>query len=340
MGTRAYIMRRLALIVLVLIGVSAITFTLARVVPSDPAARYVGPHPKPEQIEKARIKLGLDKPLYIQYFYYMRDLLHGDLGTSIYTHQPVLNDISSRLPATLELITTAILIALIVGVPLGVISAQKRDTLVDHASRLISVAGVSTPAFFLGILFQLLFFRQLGLLPLNGRVDAYVTVYHPVQEITGFYLIDTLFTGNWPALTSSFLHIILPALALATPSVGLFTRMTRSTMLEVLGEDYIRTAKACGLPERTINYLYALRNAVGPTLTVAGLSFAYMLTSVFFVEVIFSWPGLGTYAAQSLLANDYPAIMGVTLVVAMFYVFINLFIDLLQSVLDPRIVLR
>lgn len=340
MGTRDYIVRRLLLIVVMIIGISVITFTLARVVPSDPAALYLGGHPTKEQIEKVRVELGLDKPLYIQYFYYMRDLLHGDLGTSLYTHRPVLVDISRRLPASLELIITAILIALIIGVPLGVISARKRDILTDHASRLISVAGVSIPAFFLGILFQLLFFRYLGLLPLNGRVDTYVTVFHPVQQITGFYLIDTLITGNWPALKSSFLHIILPALTLAAYPTGLFTRMTRSTMLEILGEDYIKTAKASGLPERTINYVYALKNAVGPTLTVAGLSFAYMLTSTFFVEVIFSWPGLGTYAAQSILANDYPAIMGVTLVVAIFYVFINLLTDLLQAVLDPRIVLR
>jgi peptide/nickel transport system permease protein len=324
----------------VIIGISVITFVLTRVVPSDPAALYVGPHPTKEQLEMVREKLGLNQPLYIQYFYYMKNLFLGDLGTSLYTHRPVLFDISRRLPASLELIITALLISLIIGVPLGVLSAQKKDRPIDHVSRLISVAGVSVPAFFLGILFQLLFFRQLGWLPLNSRVDAYVTVYHPIQEITGFYLIDTLITGNWPALQNSLLHIILPAFALAAYPTGLFVRMTRSTMLEVLGEDYIRSAKASGLPKRTVYYVYALKNALGPTLTEAGLCLAYMLTSTFFVEVIFSWPGLGTYTAQSILSNDYPAIMGVTLVITLFYVFINLFIDLLQAIIDPRIVLK
>jgi len=339
-GTRDYIIRRLLLTVLVIIGISVITFILTHVVPSDPAALYVGPHPTKEQLEMVREKLGLNQPLYIQYFYYVRSLLQGDLGTSLYTHRPVLFDISRRLSASLELIVMSLIISLIIGVPLGVISAQKKDRLIDHVSRVISVAGVSIPAFFLGILFQLLFFRHLGWFPLNLRVDAYITIYHPIQEITGFHLLDTLITGNWPAFQNSVMHIVLPALALAAYPTGLFTRITRSTMLEVLGEDYIRSAKASGLSRWTIYYVYALRNAVSPTLTEAGLCLAYMLSSTFFVEIIFSWPGLGTYAAQSILANDYPAIMGVTLVITLFYVFINLFVDLLQAIIDPRIVLR
>lgn len=334
-----YVIRRLALAVLVLVSVSVITFLIARVVPSDPAAAWVGPRPTPEQIAQARRELGLDKPLYVQYLRYVRALLRGDLGVSVKTHQPILRDLKTYLPATLELVLFGMLMAITIGIPLGVLSGAKRNGLLDHSSRLVAIAGVSMPTFWLGLLLQLLFFGKLGWLPLGGRVDRSISLYNPVQQITGFYLIDTVLTGNWVALQDSLVHLVLPAFTLATYAIGLTIRMTRSTMIEVLEEKYIVAARAAGLPERTILFRLALKNAIIPTLTVLGLSFVYSLTGAILVEVIFSWPGLGTYVTNAILNVDFPVIMAVTLVVTVFYVFINLFLDLLQAALDPRVTL-
>ena len=334
-----YIVRRLALAVLVLFSVSVITFIIARVVPSDPAAAWVGPRPTQEQIAQARRELGLDKPLYVQYLRYVSSLLRGDLGVSVKTHQPILQDLKTYLPATMELVLFGMLMAITIGIPLGVLSGAKRNSLLDHASRLVAIAGVSMPTFWLGLLLQLLFFGKLGWLPLGGRVDRSISLYSPVQQITGFYLIDTVLTGNWVALKDSLIHLILPAFTLATYAIGLSIRMTRSTMIEVLGEKYIMAARAAGLPERTILFRLALKNAIIPTLTVLGLSFVYSLTGAILVEVIFSWPGLGTYVTNAILNVDFPVIMAITLVVTVFYVFINLFLDLLQAALDPRVTL-
>lgn len=305
--------------------------------PADPAALYVGPRARPEQIEIARKLLGLDKPLYIQYLIYLQDLFHGNLGISIRTKQPVLQDVLGVLPATLELITVSIIIAILIGVPLGILSAKRKDTITDHVSRVVTVAGVSIPAFWLGLLLQVFFFRWLKILPIAGRIDTTLRLVNPIHAITGLYLIDSLLTGNWPGFVSSLQHIILPALTLAAYSIGLIARMTRSSMLEVLGENYIRTAKAWGFPDRLIYYVYALKNAIGPTLTVIGLSFAFMLTGTFYVELIFGWPGLGTYAGMALLSLDFPVIMAITLLGGCAYVIINLLLDLLQTYLDPRI---
>ncbi|MDH7484760.1 MAG: ABC transporter permease [Anaerolineae bacterium] len=334
-----YVIRRLALAVLVLVSVSVITFLIARVVPSDPAAAWVGPRPTPEQIAQARRELGLDKPLYVQYLRYVRALLRGDLGVSVKTHQPILRDLKTYLPATMELVLFGMLMAITIGIPLGVLSGAKRNGLLDHSSRLVAIAGVSMPTFWLGLLLQLLFFGKLGWLPLGGRVDRSISLYNPVQQITGFYLVDTVLTGNWVALKDSLVHLILPAFTLATYAIGLTIRMTRSTMIEVLEEKYIVAARAAGLPERTILFRLALKNAIIPTLTVLGLSFVYSLTGAILVEVIFSWPGLGTYVTNAILNVDFPVIMAVTLVVTVFYVFINLFLDLLQAALDPRVTL-
>ena len=335
-----YILRRLALALLVLFSVSVITFFISRVVPSDPAALWVGPRPTKEQIAEARIKLGLDKPLYIQYLRYVNDLLHGDLGVSVKTHQPIVRDLKSYLPATLELVIAGMIMAIGIGIPLGVLSGARRNSLLDHSSRLIAIAGVSMPTFWLGLLLQLLFFGRLGLLPLGGRVSTEIALDHPVQQITGFYVLDTLITGNWAAFRDVLVHLILPAFTLATYAIGLSIRMTRSTIVEVLSEKYIAAARAAGLPERTILFRLALKNAIVPTLTVLGLSFVYSLTGAILVEVIFSWPGLGTYVTNAILNVDFPVIMAVTLVVTVFYVFVNLFLDLLQAALDPRVMLE
>jgi peptide/nickel transport system permease protein len=333
----SYITRRALLSLLVIFGVSVFTFLLTWVVPSNPAMRWVGPRAKPEQIAKARIELGLDKPVYIRYYKYITNFIQGDWGVSIRTHQPVLKDIMTYLPASLELIIFGMFIAVIIGVPLGIISAAKNGTIIDHLSRTFSIAGVALPTFWLGMILQLIFFKQLGLLPLGERIDTLTMLIHPVKHLTGFYLIDSLITGNFTAFKSALSHIILPAVTLSAYPLGLSVRMTRATMLEVLNEDYIRTARAHGLGEVKILCVYALRNAIGPVLTVLALSFAYSLAGTFLIESVFSWPGLGNYAAKAIISVDYPAIMGITLLVALSYVILNFIVDIALAFLDPRI---
>lgn len=335
-----YIARRLAMAVLVLVSVSVITFFIARVIPSDPAAAWVGPHPTHEQIEQARRELGLDRPLYEQYLRYMGGLLHGDLGTSVKTHQPIASDIKVFLPATMELVLAGMVMAVVIGIPLGVLSGANKGSILDHLTRLVSIAGVSMPTFWLGLLLQLLFFGRLGILPLGSRLSTEVSLYSPVDTITGFYIVDSLVTGNLVAFRDALLHIILPAFTLGTFAIGLTIRMTRSTMIEVLNEKYILAARVAGIPERDVLFVLALKNAIIPTITVLGLSFVYSLTGAILVEVIFSWPGLGTYVTDAVLSIDFPVIVSVTLVVTVFYVFINLFLDILQSILDPRVTLQ
>lgn len=323
-----------------MIGVSVITFFLARVIPSDAAALYIGPKARADDIERVRKQLGLDKPLPAQYAIYMGELMHGDLGSSISTKRPVLQEISERLPATLELLFTGILIAVLIGVPLGVFSARWQGSPLDFIVRIISIAGVSMPAFYLGLLMQIVFFRNLDWLPLAGRMDTDLRFVSPIEAITNFMALDALLTLNWIALKDVLSHLLLPAFTLAAYPIGLIARMTRASMLEVLGQDYIRTARAYGIKQWVITYLYALKNAISPTLTVIGLTIAYALTGTFYVEVIFNWPGLGLFTVRSLLNVDYPAIMGITLLGAGVYVLINMMVDLTQAWIDPRIRLK
>ncbi|ALM74044.1 ABC transporter permease [Thermococcus barophilus] len=337
MKFREYVAYRLVLAIFVIIGVVTVVFFVSRVIPSDPAALYVGAHPTPEAIEKAREQLHLNDPLIKQYAYYLWSLLHGDLGISIRTHNPVAQDLKSAFTATFELILVAEFIAILIGIPLGVYSAVKKDSWLDNLSRLFAISGVSLPAFWFGIVLQLIFFKHLQLLPLAGRVDTVVLLQHPLKVITGFYLIDSLITGNIPVFIDALKHIILPAITLAMYPIGLITRQVRSMMIEVLQENYIRTAWAYGIPPRRIYFKYALKNAIAPALITIGLSFAYTLVGAFLVELIFNWPGLGRYAAYSILSMDYPAVLGVTIVAATAYVFINLIVDIVQVYLDPRI---
>jgi peptide/nickel transport system permease protein len=332
-----FILRRLTWLIFVLLGLCAITFILSRVVPGDPAALYLGPRPKPEQVELVRTQLGFDKPLYIQFLYYLRDLSQGNLGESLRTHRPVMDGILEHLPATLEIMLTAIVMALLAGIPIGVISAKKENTVIDHFIRFFSIAGTSLPAFWLAMLFQIFFFRWLGIFPIGGRLDTIVGLLNPVEKITGFLIADALITGNWPAFKDAVWHLILPAMTLAAYPTGLIARMTRSTMLEVLREDYITTARSIGISENEILFVQGLRNALAPTLTTAGLCFAYLLFGAFFIELIFFWPGIGKYITTAIQLNDYPVIMGVSLLMALFYVVVNLIVDILIAIVDPRI---
>ena len=334
-----YILKRMVMAIFVMISVSILTFFIARVVPSNPAAAWVGPHPTKEQIEKATLELGLDKPLYVQYQRYMQDLLSGDLGTSVRTHQPILSDIKTYLPATLELVLVGMLFATLVGIPLGVLSGAFKGSWLDHLTRLVSIAGVSMPAFLLGLLLQLLFFRQLGLLPLGARLSTEVSLFDPVTPITHMYLFDSAVTGNWTAFKDASIHIILPALALATYPIALAIRMTRSTIIEVLNEKYIMAARISGIRERTVLFILALKNAIVPTLNALGLAFVYSLTGAILIEIIFSWPGLGTYVTNAVLSVDFPVIVSVTLIMTVFYIAINLILDILQAFIDPRVII-
>jgi peptide/nickel transport system permease protein len=337
MKLRYYIIYRVLCSSVVLFGISILAFILVYIIPGDPARLIAGPLAPHEEVAQIRKELGLDRPIYEQYLIYMNKLLHGDLGVSIHTRRPVIEDLKEYFAATIELTTVSMVLALIIGFPLGIISAAKKDKLQDHVSRVFSISGVCMPSFWLGLILQLVFCSVLGIMPAGGRVDYFVLSEHPLKIITGLYIIDSILTGNWPVLVSSIRYIILPATCLAYTSLVVVTRMLRANLLEVLGSEYIKTARAYGFSERKILYKYALRNALIPTITIISLSFAYSLSGAFVVESVFSWPGLGRYAAFSIINSDYPAIMGVVLLVCLIYTIINLIVDISYLFIDPRI---
>lgn len=332
-----FLIRRTFLGIIVLFGVLTITFIVTRVIPSEPAARWIGPRATAEQIAQARIELGLDQPLIVQYITYLKGLFVGDWGVSITSHQPVLTEIITFLPASLELIFGGIILAIIIGIPLGVLTAIYKERWVDHLARGFSIGGVSIPAFWLAMILQFIFYQQLGWLPLAGRVDTEVSLLSPIDTITGFLLVDSLIQGNWEFFSSALKHSILPILTMAAFPLGVVTRMTRSSMLEVIGEEYIRVSKAYGISKLHLIFKYALKNALGPTTTALGLTFAYALTSTFLIESVFNWPGLGLYTSNAILSADYPVIMGITIFVTASYLIINLIVDVILAILDPRI---
>jgi ABC-type dipeptide/oligopeptide/nickel transport system permease component len=329
--------RRLLTSFVTLFGITTITFLLARVIPSDPAAVYIGPLARPAEIARVTKQLGLDRPLPVQYVKYLRALLRGDWGTSLATKEPVLGGIVHRLPATLELVLLAMLIAVVIGIPLGVLTARRAGRASDVGVRVGSVIGISMPVFWLGLLLQALFSGKLGWLPATSRLSLETSVLQPIPHHTGFAVIDALLSGDWSGLRDAGEHVVLPAATLAAYPLGLITRMTRASMLDVLNQDYIRTARTFGLSERLIQWRLALRNALPATLTVAGLSFAYLLTGTFFVELVYDWPGIGQFGTNALLNQDYPVIMGITLFGAIGFLSINLAVDILQARLDPRV---
>lgn len=329
-----FVARRLVFLIVVVFGVSILTFAVSHLVPADPARLLLGKTAPPDAIAKLRHDLGLDKPVPVQYVIYMKNLLHGDLGQSISSHRPVIDDFRDYFPATLELTIYALLFCVVVGLPLGVLSAIYKDEWVDHLTRMISLAGVSMPLFWLGLVFQVVLYGRLHLLPANERLDAFVNAPH---HITGMYTVDSLVTANWGALGNSLEHIILPALTLGFATLATVIRVTRASMLETLKQDYIRTAQAKGVRRWRINFRHALRNALIPTTTLLGLQVGNLLGGAFLVEIVFSWPGIGFYSVQAIRAFDYAAIMGITIIVAVGYTLVNLAVDVLYAVLDPRI---
>jgi len=326
------IRRRLVLLVFVVFGVSVVTFAISHMIPGDPARLMAGERASAEIVAHMRHVLGLDKSLPVQYVDYVKDLLHGDFGISIRTQRPVLDDIVLFFPATIELAIAALLLAILLGIPLGVLSAVAKDRAVDQVARTVSVTGISTPAFWLGLLLIYLFYGRLGILPGSGRIDGL-----PPAHITGLYTVDSILTGNWPALWSTLKHLILPGLTLGFVHLGIVTRQIRSAMLEVLQEDYVRTAKASGLSRARIILDHALRNALIPSVTMIGLAFGDLLYGAVLTETVFAWPGMGNYVVQSIAALDFPAIMGFTVIASTAYVLLNLLVDLVYMFLDPQI---
>ncbi|NGQ96759.1 ABC transporter permease [Brevibacillus sp. SYP-B805] len=328
------IAKRLSLVVFVLFGVTLLTFLLSHVIPGDPAQMMVGQRANEETLREVRHQLGLDQPIWVQYFTYLKGLLAGDFGLSIRTQKPVIDDLLTFFPATFELVFFAFLLALIVGIPIGILSAVRKDTGWDHAGRIFSIAGVSTPVFWSGLVGILLCYKILGILPSGGRLDLNVAA---PTKITGLYVLDSILTGNWAALKNSLWHLILPTIVLSYAQLAVISRQVRASMLEVLGQEYIRTALANGISGAVLLFRYALRNALIPTVTVVGLSFGSLLGGAVVTETIFGWPGMGKYVVDSIAFLDFPAIMGFTFIIAVGYVVINLLVDLTYYLLNPQI---
>ncbi len=345
----AYAVRRLLGLIPVLFGVSLLVFLIPRVVPGDPATIMLGERSTETARERLREELGLNRPLFFnvggvegggigalfdsQYFEFMGRALRLEFGRSIYSFIPVRDGLLQRFPATVELALMAMLFAVVVGVPLGVIAALKRGTFTDTAVTIVALAGVSFPVFWLGIIFIYIFAVNLGWLPSSGRIG----VEYTISSKTGLYVLDGLLQGRWDFARDAIRHLIMPAVAVGTIPLAIVVRMTRSSMLEVLGQDYIRTASAKGLSPRSVTLKHALRNAMLPVITIIGLSFGSLLSGAILTETVFSWPGIGRWIYQAIASRDYPIIQGGVLFVALVFVIVNLLVDLSYSLIDPRI---
>lgn len=333
---KKYILKRLLLGLIVMLGVITTTFFFTRILPSDPAAQWVGLRATQEQLDKATKDLGLDKPLYIQFKKYMLDLANGDLGYSFKTKQPIMNELKTFIPPTIELVLLATVLAVIIGLPLGLYSAKYKNKTLDHFCRFFSVGVVSLPTFWVALFLQIIFFRWLKLLPLGGQIDTNLKILYNIPNYTGMLTIDCLIAGDMKLFINALKHIILPAVTVSLYPIGLVSRMTRSALLEILGEDYIKAARSYGLKDNLILWKYALKNSLGTTATVLALSVGYTLVNTFLVEAIFNWPGIGNYISNAVMSMDYPAILGVTLFSASSYVILNLLADIVIAI-DPRV---
>ncbi len=334
---REYVVKRLLLLVFVVIGVLVITFVITRIIPARPEFLWAGPHATEEQLKRARQELHLDEPVHVQLYYYLLDFFRGNWGVSWRTRLPVLNDLLTALPATLELVIVAFLLASLIGIPLGIYSALRYGRIADQIIRVLTILGASVPVFWIALIFQTAIGIWAGVLPAGKRVDDYLAYITGFKPITGFYILDSIIQGNLPVFIDVLRHIIMPAFVLSIYPLSLSSRMSRSLMIEVLNENHVRSLEVWGVPQKTILFKYALRNVIVPVIASLGLSFGYTLVGAFMVELIFVWPGLGYYAGMSLLSYDYPAIIGVVILVALFYSLINLVVDLIHAWLDPRV---
>jgi len=333
---RRFMLRRLGSGLVLCIGITLVAFVLTHLVPGDPAAANLGQRAvgDPAAVAAFRHQYGLDRPLPVQYVVYLKNLLHGNLGISEQSHRPVLADLEEYAPATIELALFAIALSVVIGISLGIVAAVFHDRWPDHVIRVVSLGGVSMPVFWIALVaFYLLFFK-LGWLPGGGRLDP---TQNPPTHLTGMFTVDAAVHGQWTLFWSALRHLILPGLVLAIFTIGMLTRLTRAAMLEIMGNDYVRAARLKGLPERVVILRHVLRPALVPVITVAGVAFGNLLAGTVLVENIFSWPGLGQYAYRSAVNLDLPAIMGVSLFVALVYIVVNLIVDLLYGIIDPRI---
>ncbi|WP_211259820.1 ABC transporter permease [Streptomyces violens] len=340
MPVLCYAARRAGLSLLVALGVVVLTYLIARVVPSDPAGVWAGPRATAAERARVRAELGLDRPVHEQIVSYVAGVWHGDWGVSVRTHRPVRSDLFGLLPNTLQMVLAGLVVGLMVGVPAGLAAARWHGRFPDGLVRFGALLGASMPVFWLALLLQMFFASRLGLLPIAGSHDRTVLAAHPVTGVTGLPLLDAVLTGNGAAATSLLSHLILPALVVATYPAAVITRLVRASVMDALGETHIQMVRSLGFPERAVLGRFALRLAWNPVLQLSALVFGYSLVNTFLVEAVFNYPGLGRYAADAVKALDVPAVLGVTLLVALLYLAANLAVDLAQAALDPRIRLR
>jgi peptide/nickel transport system permease protein len=329
----SYILRRILILIPTLLGVSIIVFLMLQATPGDPAELLLGERATEEALFEIREHLGLNEPLYVQYGLFLKRLMKGDLGETIWTRQKVWVEVKQRFPATIELAVVALCIACFFGIIFGIVSATKQYSLFDYVSMLVALAGVSMPIFWLGLVFMLIFSVNLGWLPLSARLSIDVDL----EIITNFYILDSILTRNWTALKDVLWHIIMPAVTLSTIPMAIVARMTRSAMLDVLRQDYIKTAKAKGLSQFKVVFKHALRNALIPVVTTIGLQFGVTLGGAILTETIFAWPGVGKWMYDAVMQRDYMVIQGGTLLIATLFVVINLCVDVLYAIINPRI---
>ncbi|WP_255494142.1 ABC transporter permease [Halarchaeum sp. CBA1220] len=327
--------QRLSGMVVSLLGLSVLIFVISRVLPGNPARMALGAMASEEQVQRLAAEMGLNEPLPLQYADYMRRLLVGDLGQSLQTKNPVVQDLMFKLPATLELITVAFALMVGLGVPLGVLAAVNHGGRLDNLTRVFAFSTVSVPSFFIGILFQLAFGYFLQWFPITGRVSSAAAA--EFTRVTGFYLLDTLLAGAFAAHVDVWGHLLLPALALSFSGMGQVIRITRSSMIDVEGKDYIVASRGFGLPSWMVTHKYTLKNAFVPTLTILGLQYAWLLSGAFIIEIVYSWPGVAKYGVQSVLTSDVNAVVGVTMLIGVAFVAVNFLVDAVMAVLDPRI---
>jgi dipeptide transport system permease protein len=328
-----FFLRRVSLVIPTFIGITIMAFFLIRLVPGDPIETMAGERGiPPERHEKLKRDYGFDQPLHVQYGVYVSRVIHGDLGKSFITSTPVLEEFRTLFPATMELALSAMLFAVLIGLPVGVLAAVRRNSIFDHGVMGVSLVGYSMPIFWWGLLLIILFSVQLGLTPVSGRID----VLYYVEAVTGFLLIDTLLAGEKGAFASALSHLILPTIVLGTVPLAVVARMTRSAMLEVLGEDYIRTARAKGLPPSRVIGIHALRNALIPVVTVIGLQIGYLFTGAILTETIFSWPGVGKWLIDAISRRDYPVLQGGILLIGAIVMAVNLLVDVTYGLINPR----
>lgn len=325
------IAKRLAWFVPTAAGLIAIVFVISRVIPSDPVAMLAGETASREQIEALRAKLGLDRPLMVQLLDYYRQLLHGDLGTSIFTTRPVAEDLFARLPATVELTIVAMIMAVVIGIPFGVVSALRRNSLLDHTLRIVSVGGLAMASFWLALILQLIFAMDLGWLPLQGRLSGF-----PPSPVTGFMTVDALLAGNMERLGDALLHLCLPAITLAVPALATVVRFTRAGVLDTLQKPFVTYQSAIGIPRPLVVWKYVLRNALTSTITQIGLLFGILLAGAVVIETVFQWPGIGSYAFDAILQSDYAGVMGFTVYAGGIFMLVNLAVDITHEIIDPR----